>query len=573
MWEYNLNYQSDEIWSESKRVVPYLKDWIEIQRWAGTYESPYFTINEMDEFVLFISPSSKIIGFLVELKLKNNPDASFSYFIPLEMAKGVSNNELFKFPIILKCKDENIYIREADLTRQFFQVILNKIVYERKITTKNNNTVQFKRLRPISPEKFEVKLIRELGGGDTTNTNYRITTLDNSNFMTKIYRIFSRNPEVKMLESLYDIGFHKIPEPIAYANINIDTLSYPIILIYKYIDALGDGGLNFWRDLNKQMNYWRPGADIERRTVRQYCEILGRTIANFHISSSKIDDDLFKPEPIIKAQINQWIDRIKRLFVQAERNIDVAHRHLIESAEIVKNYTGERFRWAILENLEGIMKIKIHQDLHLSQMLTVRSDDDIDFVLIDFEGDPLRSPEEKFQKDPFFRDLASICTAFHYIKFNALKEYFVKKTDVGLQRFLEIYPSPFVEVEALKYKDHIGDREDYYSFPLISKTSRFNNHHVLELIVFAKKWEDFCRNMFVLNYIETLYINNMTFNFDLSDFNLFESVLEIFRAERLIQELYYEVLLRKTQTIIPILGLLELYNEDLSLKQMATGER
>ena len=167
MWEYKINYQSDEIWTEPKRVLPYLKDWIQIQRWAGTYESPYFTINEKDEFELFISPMSKILGFLIDLKLRDDPSAAFSYFIPLEMAKRVRDDEIFKFPIILKCKDENIFIREADSTRQFFQVILNKIVYERKISTKNNNTVQFRRLSPISPEKFEVKILYSNSGVST----------------------------------------------------------------------------------------------------------------------------------------------------------------------------------------------------------------------------------------------------------------------------------------------------------------------------------------------------------------------------------------------------------------------
>ncbi|MHA1357391.1 MAG: aminoglycoside phosphotransferase family protein [Candidatus Helarchaeota archaeon] len=576
MWEYNIKYRSDEIWNDSQRIAPYLKDWIHVQRWAGTSESPLFTVEIKDKFNFFTSPLHQIIGFIIDLKVPRRLNNSFSYFIPLEMAKNINTGEIFKFPIILKCKDENIYIREADASRKFFQTVLNDIVYERNLLSEKANQIQFKRLKAISPEKFEVKLIRELGGGDTTNTNYKITTLDDSCFVIKIYRIFSKNPEVKMLKSLYANGFHKIPQPLAYANVRFNAQEYSVILLYTYLNAVGDGGLQFWNDLTKQLNYWRPRSTIEPASLQHYCERLGETIAEFHFHSSRIPEELFKPEPITREDIITWIAKIEKLFVQTEHSLNTnslpEFAYIVdESAKILKNY--ERFwkRPEFLQKLEGIMKIKIHQDLHLSQMLTIQSNNDIEFILIDFEGDPLLSPFEKFQKDPFFRDLASISTAFHYIKFNALMEYFAKNSNVSKEQFLKIYQCTFIRQDHPDYRqclELLHNQNNIYSFPLVSENAQFSNAHVSKLISFARTWEDKCRNTFLSTYLQQLVRYNLTFNFDLADRSSFNKVLELFRIERFVKEFYYESFFRKNQILIPIFGLFELGQGKLGINRI-----
>ncbi len=535
MWEYPIDLNASAIWNDSTKMLPYLKEWIKLQRWAGLASVSNFELLKMDEFILYQSPYSKILMLLVKLHPIPEQNLLFTYFIPIEITRQPNP---FENDIKLKCLDEDLLIRPAELNRQFFESTLEYIAKEEEIQSANLNKILYQRyLNDFN--RIKIKSMNMLGDGGTTNTLFKILWSDNSKGVCKVFRILSINPEVKMLSSLYAHGFHNVPRPLGSVSIKIQNKDFPLILFSEFVESLGDGGTYFWANINDQMKKWDQHAPIESQPLISYCKYLGEIVSDFHYHSSLIENEFFRPETISRQDITKWKAHLKKLFKSAKETLttiffseDIA-QSLSNALEIfLKSYLN----MDLWNTLKGTLKIKIHQDLHLSQMLTNPSSDGIKFTIIDFEGDPLLPPEEKFKKDPIFRDLAAICSAFHYIKYNALKEFSEQKLNIKAQIFTDFY---------LELCHPSAENS-------IPKNSPLNL-----LIKLARDWETRCQYWLIDSYIHQSIKHKLALNLNFPKFTKFQGLLYLFRIERLIKEFYYESLFRKSNAVIPIIGLLE----------------
>ena len=145
-------------------------------------------------------------------------------------------------------------------------------------------------------------------------------------------------------------------------------------------------------------------------------EQLGRRTAQLHEALASGTDDGFAPEPFttlyqrslfqaVRGQVRPTLSLLRR---QLDALDDLGRREADEvlglEAELLDAYHGLR------EHRMDVSRIRIHGDLHLGQVLHAGRD----WVFVDFEGEPSRSPTERRIKKSALVDVAGMARSFQY---------------------------------------------------------------------------------------------------------------------------------------------------------------
>ncbi|HWC14723.1 MAG TPA: hypothetical protein VG929_09015 [Actinomycetota bacterium] len=131
---------------------------------------------------------------------------------------------------------------------------------------------------------------------------------------------------------------------------------------------------------------------------------LGDVIASMHVSLSRGDTDHeFAPEPMTPDDVDELADAIAASSERSGIVRDLRDRILERTHR--------------LRELEDIgAKTRVHGDLHLGQVLTTPRG----WMILDFEGEPLRSLEERRAKRSPLKDVAGMLRSFNYASVAAL---------------------------------------------------------------------------------------------------------------------------------------------------------
>jgi maltose alpha-D-glucosyltransferase/alpha-amylase len=285
--------------------------------------------------------------------------------------------------------------------------------------------------------KTTIKFVRQAGLEDLTvnaDTQVRWLSAEQSNSSliidsTAVFKLVRRvtpgiHPEAEITRYLTSLGFENIASLMGeVVRVDEDGTPHTLGLLQKYVTNQGDAWAWTMAYLSKALDNAvltdesLEDYDQELLGYAAFAGIMGKRLAELHAAFSRpTDDEAFSPEPASEADVAQWTDEVttmlNRAFDQLAANTQwtdgategTAKALVARRKEVLAGVAGLAKRGL------GALRTRTHGDFHLGQVLVAQSD----AYLIDFEGEPARSLEERRRKTSPLRDVAGLLRSFDY---------------------------------------------------------------------------------------------------------------------------------------------------------------
>lgn len=370
--------------------------------------------------------------------------------------------------------------------------------------------------------------------GEQSNTSI----IYDNKFFLKIFRKVDRsiNPDLELTRYLTeDKNFRNIPAFVGAIEWRSDKGSMVLGLIQEMVEASGDAWTYMLErlDLFNENILAQPDLSPPRKVegsfihpleyenipdtlkhlieapVAEQAFLLGVRTGEMHIMLSKGTSPDFKPEPYSLHYQRSLYSGLQTLvrgtFESQVRNMHRLSPEIKTAANAVLNMKDEIlniFR-RIYSHKIDVVKIRIHGDYHLGQVLNTGKD----FVITDFEGEPARSFSERRLKRSPLRDVAGMIRSFHYAAYGSL------------------------------FLDNQIRKEDYP-----------------RLMPFVEQWYHYMSGFFMSAYLETVKGSS----FIPASSRDLEILMTTFLLEKAIYELNYELNNRPDWVLIPLKGITDI---------------
>ena len=260
-------------------------------------------------------------------------------------------------------------------------------------------------------------------------------------FVVKILRRITAgtHPEIEVGRFLADVAhFENAPRLLGSAELIEGENRSALAVVHTYIQNQGDAWSVTANSLDRLVEEQRLTAaetiadTLDTASMLHRMRQIGRRTAELHLAFACRDDiPAFAPEPITGEDVTRWTEaelvRAQTVFAMVERNWRELPEPAAHSAQRLFDH-----RAAILDHIEagrnasfGGLKIRHHGDFHLGQVLIAKDD----AFILDFEGEPRRTLEERRAKAPPARDVAGFMRSIDY----AMSAAIVRAPDLNLE--------------------------------------------------------------------------------------------------------------------------------------------
>ena len=335
--------------------------------------------------------------------------------------------------------------------------------------------------------------------------------LDDSIIIKLFRRVdYGSNPDLELTRFLTNEAFSHIPPHLGEVVYEGDELQdepvqIDIAIAQRFIPDAREGWvetLNHLRGLYDAVDPADVAEDLrfltEERAARslKWMGELGDVTASMHVALAREEaDPEFGAEAIDESDLEEWAERARASLktLQARRLPEIA----------ALDPLAPRIE-AGIDRLKGLTergsKTRIHGDYHLGQV--IRSPRG--WMILDFEGEPVRTLDERVAKQSALRDVAGMLRSLNYAAYAALFE----RGDPGSDEWARLEP-------------------------------------------WARTWEDLAREKLLSSYLTRSHEGRFlpTEREDLM------TMLEVFEIDKALYELGYEIGHRPTWIRIPLEGI------------------
>jgi maltose alpha-D-glucosyltransferase/alpha-amylase len=271
--------------------------------------------------------------------------------------------------------------------------------------------------------------LEPLQSPSTEQTNTSVIYADRA--FLKVFRQLRSgfSTEVEMLNFLSTQGFAYSPPLLGHIQL-VPRAGEPMVVavLTTFIRNQGDG----WNYTLNHLERFTNGllAQSDRETPEPHAlflsqmKTLGHCVGELHaVLARPSKDPAFAPEPVTTADILECSEGVRSSMQTALELLDQHGASLTDGARAAaRELLDEREHLLTkLRELQAatpkITKTRTHGDLHLGQVLLTAEN----FLIIDFEGEPARSTEERRRKYSPLRDVAGMLRSFDYARAVALE--------------------------------------------------------------------------------------------------------------------------------------------------------
>lgn len=223
--------------------------------------------------------------------------------------------------------------------------------------------------------------------GEQSNTSMIVEADGARPVIVKLFRVLQdgQNPDVVLQGALTAAGSTRVPPVVGECHLALGELRAHALFAQEFLPGVEDA----WRTALQEAV---AGEDFSAGAHR-----LGATLAEVHRDLARALGTVRTDEDVARAMVEQMSERLDEVAAQVPAVQE--HRPALEGLQ----RQALQVSWPAMQ--------RIHGDLHLGQVLSAPGRG---WVLLDFEGEPLRSLAQRSRPDSPLRDVAGMLRSLDY---------------------------------------------------------------------------------------------------------------------------------------------------------------